>query len=133
MEHPKGFPHSIVCSVEEHLRTLGIAPLARKMRSLPQEIGLLMCSRRVSLAWPGGVVSFTFDDFPKSALATGGAILERYGARGTFYASLKLAGAETILGPMFDEEDIRAAHHAGHEIACHTFTHLDCYRVPETL
>src|SRR5215469_15892880 len=102
MEHPEGFPHFIPCSIREHLRSFGITALARKMLSLPREIGLLMCSRRVSLAWPGGVVSFTFDDFPKSALATGGAILERYRARGTYYASLKLAGAETVLGPMFD-------------------------------
>jgi peptidoglycan/xylan/chitin deacetylase (PgdA/CDA1 family) len=27
---------------------------------------------------------------------------------------------------MFDAEDIRTAYRTGHEIACHTFTHLDC-------
>jgi peptidoglycan/xylan/chitin deacetylase (PgdA/CDA1 family) len=73
-----------------------------------------------------GVVSFTFDDFPKSALAVGGGILESYGARGTYYASMNLAGTLRAVGQMFDREDIRAAHRAGHEIACHTHTHLDC-------
>jgi peptidoglycan/xylan/chitin deacetylase (PgdA/CDA1 family) len=29
---------------------------------------------------------------------------------------------------MFDVEDVRTAHRAGHEIACHTYTHLDCRR-----
>jgi peptidoglycan/xylan/chitin deacetylase (PgdA/CDA1 family) len=77
-------------------------------------------------------VSFTFDDFPKSALATGGSILERHAARGTYYASLKLAGTERNVGPMFDHQDILAAHRARHEIACHTFTHLNCRRATKS-
>jgi peptidoglycan/xylan/chitin deacetylase (PgdA/CDA1 family) len=83
-----------------------------------------MTARPLTVNWPGGVVSFTFDDFPKSALA-GGRILERHGARGTFYTAMKLAGTSDILGPMFDHEDILAAHRTGHEIGCHTFTHCD--------
>jgi len=83
-----------------------------------------MTARPLTVSWPGGVVSFTFDDFPKSALA-GGHILERHGARGTFYTAMKLAGTNDILGPMFDHEDILAVHRTGHEIACHTFTHRD--------
>jgi len=92
-----------------------------------------MCARPISLAWPGGVVSFTFDDFPKTALTTGGSILERYGVRGTYYASLKLAGTETVVGPMFDPQDVGAAHNAGHEIGCHTYAHLDCDRAAKSL
>jgi peptidoglycan/xylan/chitin deacetylase (PgdA/CDA1 family) len=94
---------------------------------------LAMSARPISLAWPGGVVSFTFDDFPKSALAIGGRILERYNVRGTYYAAMKLAGTNDILGPMFDAGDILAAHGAGHEIACHTFTHVDCRTVPKSV
>jgi peptidoglycan/xylan/chitin deacetylase (PgdA/CDA1 family) len=82
--------------------------------------------RRVAQVWPRGVVSFTFDDFPKSALAAGGRVLERHGARGTYYTACHLAGTEGPLGPMFDTGDIRAAHDRGHEIACHTYSHLDC-------
>lgn len=88
--------------------------------------------RLASVTWPGGVVSFTFDDFPKSSLITGGKILEQHGARGTYYAALQLAGTTGALGQMFDLEDIRGAHHAGHEIACHTFTHLDCAHVSKS-
>jgi peptidoglycan/xylan/chitin deacetylase (PgdA/CDA1 family) len=84
-----------------------------------------MSAQPAPVAWPGGVVSFTFDDFPKSALAVGGGILERYGARGTYYASLKLAQSDNHVSPIFDDHDIRAAHRAGHEIACHTYTHSD--------
>jgi peptidoglycan/xylan/chitin deacetylase (PgdA/CDA1 family) len=32
---------------------------------------------------------------------------------------------------MFDHEDVHAAHRAGHETACHTYTHLDCCASPE--
>jgi peptidoglycan/xylan/chitin deacetylase (PgdA/CDA1 family) len=94
-------------------------------RNLAQKIRLAMSARPAPVSWPGGVVSFTFDDFPKSALAVGGDILERYGARGTYYTSMKPAQSDNHFWPIFDDHDIRAAHRAGHEIACHTYTHPD--------
>jgi peptidoglycan/xylan/chitin deacetylase (PgdA/CDA1 family) len=96
----------------------------RAMRKLAK-----LGKRRISSAWPKGVVSFTFDDFPKTALLHGGAILERYGARGTYYAAFGLAGSEDALGEMFDCDDVRSAHIRGHEIASHTFSHCDCTRL----
>lgn len=97
---------------------------------LVREIGGLFCTRPGKIRWPGGVVSFTFDDFPRSAWVNGGAILEKYGRRGTYYAALGLAGTANHLGPMFELDDLREAHARGHEIACHTFSHRDCARVP---
>jgi peptidoglycan/xylan/chitin deacetylase (PgdA/CDA1 family) len=95
-----------------------------------RKCALAISARPVRFCWPGGVVSFTFDDFPKSALTVGGRILERYDARGTYYTAMNLAGANEHLGPMFDPNDVLAAHRGGHEIACHTFTHVDCRTVP---
>lgn len=46
---------------------------------------------------------------------------------------MKLDGTNDILGPMFDAQDILAAHRAGHEIACHTYTHPHCRDVPKSL
>jgi peptidoglycan/xylan/chitin deacetylase (PgdA/CDA1 family) len=97
---------------------------------LVREIGGFLCTRPGKINWPGGVVSFTFDDFPRSAWVNGGAILEKYGRRGTYYAALGLAGGTNHLGPMFEFDDLREAHARGHEIACHTFSHRDCARVP---
>jgi peptidoglycan/xylan/chitin deacetylase (PgdA/CDA1 family) len=71
------------------------------------------------------IVSFSFDDFPRSALVTGGALLESFGASGTYYASLGLAGASTSTGLMFSREDLLFALDRGHEIGCHTFEHCD--------
>jgi peptidoglycan/xylan/chitin deacetylase (PgdA/CDA1 family) len=99
---------------------------------VPGKIGRFIYARPMRVAWPEGVVSFTFDDFPKSALAAGGNILERYGARGTYYVSMKLAGTDGVVGPMFDRQDVRAAHAAGHEIGCHTYTHPDFHHAPKS-
>lgn len=92
---------------------------------LARKIGLFLATRPARIGWPGGVVSFTFDDFPKTALTEGGAILRKYGLHGTYYAALGLAGTTRNLGPMFDIDDLRTAHAEGHEIACHTYNHLD--------
>jgi peptidoglycan/xylan/chitin deacetylase (PgdA/CDA1 family) len=97
---------------------------------LVREIGGFLCTRPARIDWPGGVVSFTFDDFPRSAWINGGAIREKYDRRGTYYTAMGLADTANNLGPMFALDDLRAAHAQGHEIACHTFSHRDCARVP---
>ena len=70
------------------------------------------------------MVSFTFDDIPKSAATTGAGMLEDHGVRGTFYVSGGLVG--TTSSPHWtaaDVPDIVALHRRGHEIGCHTFSH----------
>jgi peptidoglycan/xylan/chitin deacetylase (PgdA/CDA1 family) len=84
-----------------------------------------------SLIWPGGVVSFSFDDFPRSALLAGGRILEDHGARGTYYAAADLTGTHDAAGLLFRSEDLRRAHERGHEIGCHTYSHLNCAKATE--
>jgi peptidoglycan/xylan/chitin deacetylase (PgdA/CDA1 family) len=69
------------------------------------------------------VVSFTFDDVPKSAATTGATILEAHGAHGTFYVIGSQVGTSSALWDMIGCEDIVALHRKGHEIACHTFSH----------
>ncbi len=69
------------------------------------------------------MVSFTFDDIPKSAATVGAAILEHHGALGTFYVIGGQVGTSSPLWDMVDCEDIVALRRNGHEIACHTFSH----------
>ncbi|MBP2161646.1 MULTISPECIES: polysaccharide deacetylase family protein [Asticcacaulis] len=78
------------------------------------------------------LLTISFDDAPVSAAHEGAAILERHGARGTYFISTGLSGQESHLGRYTDAADIRALHAAGHEIACHTLTHLDCGRAKGT-
>jgi|HubBroStandDraft_6_1064221.scaffolds.fasta_scaffold02580_2 glycosyltransferase involved in cell wall biosynthesis/peptidoglycan/xylan/chitin deacetylase (PgdA/CDA1 family) len=73
------------------------------------------------------LVSFTFDDFPRSALLMGGAILNRFGLSGTYYTSLGLLGERTESGEMFVKEDVAALLEQGHELGCHTFSHCDAW------
>jgi peptidoglycan/xylan/chitin deacetylase (PgdA/CDA1 family) len=68
-------------------------------------------------------VSFTFDDVPDSALHQGATILERHGARGTFYIAGGLAGQVEPARMLISEEGCRALFDRGHEIGCHTYSH----------
>lgn len=74
------------------------------------------------------IVSFTFDDFPRSALDVGGRILENEGISGTFYTAFGLADTNTDVGPIGSLHELAACMDRGHEIACHTYDHLDCRR-----
>ena len=71
------------------------------------------------------LISFSFDDFPKSAGEAGARILERHGWRGTYFTGGGYAGGENHLGRMYDIGDLKRLHSDGHEIACHTFSHID--------
>ena len=70
-------------------------------------------------------VSFTFDDFPRTALTEGGRILVEHGARGTYFVSLNLLGSPSPSGPIASRDDLQTLLRDGHELGCHTFEHLD--------
>lgn len=72
------------------------------------------------------MVSFTFDDAPLTAAVAGAALLETRGLAGTYYVSAGLAGTEAPMGVCAEAVDYRRLAKAGHEIACHTYSHLDC-------
>ena len=69
------------------------------------------------------LVSFTFDDVPDSALHAGAAILEKYGAFGTFYIAGGLAGQVEEERTLISPEGCRDLAARGHELGCHTFSH----------
>ena len=85
----------------------------------------LLFRRDVRLSDMGPIVSFTFDDFPRSAQEAGGAILKSFGLRGTFYASYGLVGTtDAYSGDLFCLEDLHRLVNDGHELASHTFHHV---------
>lgn len=83
----------------------------------------LIFRKLVSLDLKRPIISFSFDDFPESAIRCGGAILHKHGLRGTFYASLGLMGKDTATGRLFGTEDLTPLVEQGHELGCHTFSH----------
>jgi peptidoglycan/xylan/chitin deacetylase (PgdA/CDA1 family) len=80
--------------------------------------------RDVPLGNHGPIVSFSFDDFPRTAYSAGGAILEQFGARGTYYAAMALMNTTNELGDQFRSSDLDSLLEKGHELASHTFDHL---------
>jgi peptidoglycan/xylan/chitin deacetylase (PgdA/CDA1 family) len=86
-----------------------------------------LCSvarRNATLPCDGPVVTFSFDDFPRTALTVGGGILKHAGACGTYYASLGLMNSVNELGPHFARNDLDSLLQAGHELGNHTFSHV---------
>jgi peptidoglycan/xylan/chitin deacetylase (PgdA/CDA1 family) len=72
----------------------------------------------------GPMVSFTFDDAPQSAATVGVSILDGYNAKATFYLSGGLVDKWSGHWDGMSAAEIVALHRAGHEIACHTFSHV---------
>ncbi|MFK4824383.1 polysaccharide deacetylase family protein [Paenochrobactrum sp. BZR 588] len=87
----------------------------RMMRYFPQRV------LDIRLAQP--VVSFSFDDVPHSAVRAGATILERYNARGTFYIAGGLQDKMQGDTRMFSSADVQYLARAGHEVACHSYSH----------
>lgn len=74
------------------------------------------------------IISFTFDDFPRSALHQGGAILKRHGLRGTYYVALGLMDTDIPAGRAFSKEDLLQVAADGHELGCHTYAHCHAWK-----
>ena len=75
------------------------------------------------------IISFTFDDFPKSAATTAADILQRYNFSATYYCVGDFAGTVQDNIEQYDKNDIVKLVEEGHEVACHTGSHLDCQSV----
>ncbi|HZQ39264.1 MAG TPA: polysaccharide deacetylase family protein, partial [Rhizomicrobium sp.] len=70
------------------------------------------------------VVSFTFDDVPRSAFTEGGRILKEMGWTGSYFVAGSFCGRRVDGIDYMDRDDVVQADHEGHEIGCHTFSHL---------
>ena len=95
----------------------------------PRKISRLIARRVVTrsavLAGPTAAASITFDDVPESAARIGAPLLERKGVRGTFYVSAGQCGTTDQQWGVASRADVRALAEAGHEIGCHTASHVN--------
>ncbi|MGE0595278.1 MAG: polysaccharide deacetylase family protein [Hyphomonadaceae bacterium] len=104
------------------------APPRDALSKVRRRVTQMRRARPARLAFEAPLLSICFDDFPASAAENGAAILERHGARGTFYAAAGLAGELGPSGVNFSGVDLQRLAKAGHEIGCHTYGHADCAR-----
>lgn len=106
--------------------TVAYAPRRDFASKVRRRLTQRYAARPATLKFDAPVLSITFDDFPASAANTGAAILERHGARGTYYASSGMAGVEGPCGTGYTASDITRLVATRHEIGCHTASHADC-------
>lgn len=93
--------------------------------------GARLQARRPAPRGPGRpMVSFTFDDAPVTAAEAGGDILARRGLNGAYFIASGMLGGDSPSGPIVVAADLKRLADAGHEIACHTYAHIDCGAVP---
>lgn len=72
------------------------------------------------------IVTFSFDDCHETSLLQASKILDNYDKKGTFYMCLGLSGKSNTNGNYADSEQINHILKNGHELACHSYSHLDC-------
>ncbi len=93
------------------------------LAAVRRSIRTALFARTVTMRNPRAIVSFTFDDFPLSAVLNGARLLEDYGARGTFFMTGSYCGRVVDDVTQYGAENLATLTGAGHEIGCHTFTH----------
>lgn len=71
------------------------------------------------------IVSFSFDDCPKSVIENAIKPMEQENWRSTIYIAMGLCGITNHLGLHMNAQDVKALHDSGHEIGDHTFNHID--------
>lgn len=92
-------------------------------------LGLRMHRRLLALGGNTGVVSFSFDDAPQSACQTGAAVLEKHSSLGTWYVAGGLTDQMDQGHMSHSVQDLQALHAKGHQVGCHTYSHVPCSRL----
>jgi peptidoglycan/xylan/chitin deacetylase (PgdA/CDA1 family) len=104
--------------------------LGKAQRRIPMAVTRALFTRPLAVRAGFPIISFTFDDFPRSAFLEGGSILRRYGILGTYYVSMGLMGSHSPVGPIFHIEDLKEIAHLGNELGCHTYGHCHSWNTP---
>lgn len=94
------------------------------LTKIHNKLAVLDRTRAIPMTAGSAVASFTFDDFPVSAVDTGAKILEDNGLHGTFFACAEFFGKHVDGLDYYDAEHLRRLRDGGHEIGCHSFRHI---------
>ncbi|RYZ20556.1 MAG: hypothetical protein EOO16_16255 [Chitinophagaceae bacterium] len=86
-------------------------------------------TKKATLKTEKPLISFTFDDIPQSACEAA-AVLKQSNCAGTFYLCMKLMDSTAKDQHFFSREAFLQLIDEGHEIASHTFSHLNCKTAP---
>src|SRR4030095_3773547 len=99
--------HSISAEEEMGGPRLRSSQMLNRVRSrLRRIMSSRLCRRNLRLQNSQPLISFSFDDFPRSAFLTGARILADHGISGTYYTSFGLMGETAPTGEIFLQEDL---------------------------
>jgi len=96
--------------------------LSRVRMRLRRELSDRLARRPAIISYRQPVVSFTFDDFPASAVENAGNLLSTRGFHATYYAALGLMDTNSPTGRIFGPAELKAVVDQGHELGCHTYS-----------
>ncbi len=100
-------------------------PSSAMMARIKRRIVPYQARRKLPIKLERPLVSFTFDDCPKSVMKNALKPLEIEGWQATIYMAMGRCGITNHLGLHMNHADVKAAYESGHEIGDHTFSHLD--------
>lgn len=85
-------------------------------------------NHRVPIKLTNAIISFTFDDVPRTAFINGLPLLEKYDVKATFYVSVGLSELKNSSECIPSEEylqsnDLLELKQKNHHLACHTYSH----------
>lgn len=72
-------------------------------------------------------ISFTFDDVPESAFLHAQPILDKYQFKATFYLALSFLDSDSENENFYSKANLISCHSNGHELGCHTYSHIHFY------
>lgn len=76
-----------------------------------------------------GILSISFDDFPKSAWEVAGPLLKHHEIKASYYVAGRLCDRTNLGKPQFSERDLQELFEDGHEVGCHTFSHVSVLKL----
>lgn len=103
---------------------LGSAPYQTVAGKLSRLLARNLPLKKLVMGNTRPLVSFTFDDVATSACTTGASLLEQHQVRSTFYISGGKCGLSSPTGRLATTDQVEALYAKGHEIGCHTFSHM---------
>ncbi len=77
------------------------------------------------------LISFTFDDAPKSAFTNAQKILDKYHLKATYYVALSFLDSISENENLYSREHLISCDSHGHELGCHTYGHVHFYQISD--
>src|SRR5580658_10491886 len=110
-------------SVLQHAAYFSETPYRKIVGKASRFLARNVATKKLAMRNTKPMISFTFDDVPASACDAGVRILERHGARGTFYIAGAGCGRTSPVGLLATVDQLRTIWSSGHEIGCQTYSH----------